>query len=64
MNHQPTIRILLIIIAVTIGLIAALVAGIVAHVGGGSLTSSIRSGGVTFATTVTVVVLLFTFVLP
>ena len=64
MNHQPTIRILLIIIAVTLGLIAALVAGIVARVGGGSITSSIRSGGVTFATTVTVIVLLFTFILP
>ncbi len=64
MNRQLTLRVLLITLAVTFGMIAALVAGIVTRVGGGTTASAIRAGAVTLGATVTVITLLLTFVFP
>lgn len=61
-NSQLTLRVLLISLVVTLGMIAALVAGIVTRVGGGTTAGSIRAGAVTFVATVGVIMLLLKFV--
>jgi hypothetical protein len=62
MNRQLTLRVLLVTLAVALGMIAALVAGIVTRVGGGSTANAIRAGAVTLGVTITVITLLLTFV--
>jgi hypothetical protein len=62
LNRQLTLRVLLVTLAVTFGVIAALVAGIVTRVAGGTTASAIRAGAVTLGATITVITLLLTFV--
>jgi len=62
MDRQPMVRALLIILAVTLGVIAGLVAGIVSRLGGSTTANAIKSGSVTFVATVTLVMILLTFV--
>jgi len=54
------IRALWIGVAVLAGVVSALVAGIVSRSGGSSLTTAIRHGAVTFAASVTLLILILT----
>ena len=54
------IRALLVGLAVLAGCVAALVAGILARVGGASVSSAVRQGGIAFASAVTLAILVLT----
>lgn len=55
MDKPASQRVLLVIIAVLIGIIVALVAGILAALNGGNTVVAISSGGISFAGTVPLV---------
>ncbi|MGW7533309.1 hypothetical protein [Amycolatopsis sp. NPDC054798] len=58
MDKQAPPRVLLVIIAVLLGVIVALVAGILASASGATITAAITSGGIAFAGTVTLTLLI------
>ncbi|WP_067470334.1 hypothetical protein [Nocardia amamiensis] len=56
--HDPILKALLLTIAVLFGIIIGIVTGLLAHARGAHLAAAIREGGVGFAGTVTLTVLL------
>lgn len=58
MDKPGAQRVLLVVIAVLLGIIVALVAGILASLSGGSAVAAITSGGIAFAGTVTLTLLI------
>ncbi len=52
------IKVLLVVIAILIGIIVGLVSGVLSRLGGASLSTAVTRGGVGFAGTVTLVLLI------
>lgn len=58
MTSSATFRVLRVLVAVLIGIIAALVTAVVVKAGGSSTSSAIVRGGIAFAGAVTLVILI------
>jgi hypothetical protein len=58
MSGDVGVQVLLVLVALLIGVIAALLAGLLSRIGGAHLTAAILRGGVAFGGTVTFVMML------